>query len=79
MEILVNLHTILRRTTPGGTISQVTVSLPAHATMTNLLQVLEIDDPLDAILFVINNRSASVDQVIQPGDVVHLIPAISGG
>ena len=79
MQILVHLHTILQRKTPGGTVSKVTVSLHAHATITDLLQVLEIEYPSDALLFVINSRSANPDQVIQPGDVVHLIPAISGG
>jgi sulfur carrier protein ThiS len=77
--LTVHLHTILERRTPTGRQSQVQVWLAPGATLADLLSLLEIQIPLDALLLVVNGRVCEAGQVIRPGDKVELIPALEGG
>ncbi len=79
MRLDVHLHTILRRPSPDGPISRLEVSLPEGSTLGDLLQHLEIELPPESLLTAVNGRTAVLDQFLQNGDKVNLMPAISGG
>jgi len=75
MIIVVRLHTILQR---GGH-NQLELDLPVGSTIRELINILDIALSLEDIIIVVNNHSADIDQILKEQDVVHLIPAISGG
>jgi sulfur carrier protein ThiS len=79
MIVNLHLHTLLQRPSPNGLIRQLEVELPIGATLQDLLkrEGIVVDD--DNFLLVVNNRNVERDQVLNDGDDVDLIPAISGG
>lgn len=79
MRVLVHLHTILQKETPEGTKRFLEVIMPPGSTLADLLKHLEIDLDPEAMLLVINGRTAELDRRLQDGDEVNLMPAISGG
>jgi sulfur carrier protein ThiS len=79
MIINVHLHTILQRPSPQGPISQLQIDLPEGSTLNDLIERLNIEMPVESLLIAVNHRMAEVDQVLQDGDQVNLMPAISGG
>lgn len=79
MKVFVHLHTILQKETPGGIKRYLEVSLPDGSTLADLLRHLEIDLDPDAMLLVINGRTAELNQELKENDEVNLMPAISGG
>ena len=79
MNITVHLHTVLQRQTPEGLVRQLELSLPANSTINDLLTQLEIDFPLDSLLLAVNGRLVEEAYVLQEGDKVNLMPAVSGG
>jgi sulfur carrier protein ThiS len=78
VNISVHLHTILQRQTPEGPVGRVDVCLPEGSTVADLLEHLEVALEPDALL-VVNGRMAELQQTLQEGDQVNLMPAISGG
>ena len=79
MNVTVHLHTILQRQTPEGLVGQLAISLPENTTMAGLLDFLEIELEPEHLLLVVNGRTAELKRVLQDGDQVNLMPAISGG
>jgi sulfur carrier protein ThiS len=79
MNVTVHLHTTLQRQTPDGTISRLELNLPEGTTLAGLLKELDIRMDPDALLLVVNSRMAEEGQVLNPGDQVNLMPALSGG
>jgi len=79
LVIEVHLHTILQRQSPDGRLSRLQVDLPSGSRLEDLLEVLHVELNLEDLLLVVNGRLAQEDQQLVDGDVVHLIPAISGG
>lgn len=79
MNVTVHLHTILQRQTPEGLVGRLAVSLPEDTTMAGLLDYLEIDLGPEHLLLVVNGRTVELQRVLQDGDQVNLMPAISGG
>jgi len=79
MKVTVHLHTVLQRQTPEGLVRQLEVTVPPQSAVNDLLTQLEIDFPLDSLLLVVNGRLVEKDHVLQEGDQVNLMPAISGG
>jgi len=77
LVVQVHLHTSLRRRTPGGIVRQLAAELPDGATLGGLLGVLDIKPK--GLLLVVNGRTAEPSLVLEEGDEVHLIPALSGG
>ncbi|MBN2145877.1 MAG: MoaD/ThiS family protein [Anaerolineales bacterium] len=79
MRVEVHLHTTLARQTPEGYVSCVDMEIAEGSMLGDLLKQMgfEIDD--DHTLLVINGRLAEREQALGEGDVVHLIPALSGG
>ena len=79
MVVQVHLHTTLQRRTPKGLLRRLEVELSPASTLRDVLEQLAIPSDREAILMVINGRTADPKQTLNDGDEVHLIPAISGG
>ena len=79
MIITVYLHTILQRQTPDGLKNRLEVKIPPGSTLVDLLKELKVDIDINSLLLVVNGRSAELTQLLNDGDQVNLIPAISGG
>lgn len=79
MEVTVHLHTVLARQSAQGVQSRLQLSLETGARLLDLLSQLEIELDPENLLLVINGHWAEADQVLNEGDEIHLIPAISGG
>ena len=75
MIIVVHLHTILQQ---GGH-NQLEIEMPVGSTIGELMNLMNIGLSLEDIIIAVNNRTAEIDQILQEQDVVHFIPAISGG
>jgi molybdopterin converting factor small subunit len=74
----VYLHTILQRHTPDGLKNRLVVKIPPGSTVVDLLTALKVDIDINSLLLVVNGRSAELTQLLNDGDQVNLIPAISG-
>jgi sulfur carrier protein ThiS len=79
MQLVVYLHTLLQRQTPSGPQSRVQVDLPEGSSIAELMLLLEIDMDPEHLLLVVNGKVVEPEYRLQPGDEVHLVPAISGG
>lgn len=77
--VTVHLHTILQRPSPQGPQRQFSIQLEVGTTVGGLMADLEITLPAEALLLVVNGRLADPNTVLQTGDEVHFMPAISGG
>jgi sulfur carrier protein ThiS len=79
MIVNLHLHTVLQRPSPNGLIRQLEVELPPGATLQELLTRQGIIVDSENFLLVVNSRNVEPDHVLNDGDDVDLIPAISGG
>ncbi len=79
MRVTAHLHTILQRQTPVGLVRRLDVELPDSSCVADLLLSLEISLPLDALLLAVNGRVADPEKILEEGDQVNIMPAISGG
>jgi molybdopterin converting factor small subunit len=79
LVIEIHLHTILQRNTESGTIRKINLELPSDSTLAEVLAILDIQLPIDYLLFVVNGNSAELEQRLLDGDIVHIIPILSGG
>ncbi len=79
MKVTVHLHTILQRQTPEGPQRRMDVALLSGSTLADLIEDLGIEMPLEGMLLVVNGRTAPSNHILNEGDQVHLMPAISGG
>ena len=79
MKVTVHLHTILQRQTPDALLSRLEVDIASGSSLADLLHYLEIDLDPEHLLLAVNGRVASMEQSLQDGDQVNLMPAISGG
>lgn len=79
IAITVRLHNALRLGATGDWQSRVDLTLPAAGRVRDLLDRFDFDLPDEAILAILDRRAVPPDHVLTDGDIVHLIPAISGG
>lgn len=79
MKVTVLLHSILQIETPEGMINRLEVDLPPGSTIESLLFKLQIKLSPEHLLLARNGRVVDVDQPLQEGDLVNLMPAMSGG
>ena len=79
MIVTVHLHTILQRQTENGMVSRLDFELPEESTLEDLIQFLEINLDAEHMLLAVNHRVAEPSQLLVDGDVVNLMPALSGG
>ena len=73
------MHTILQTETSDGLVDRLEISLDGGSTISDILKKLDIQLHPDTLLLVINGRMSDLNQQLQDGDVVNLMPAISGG
>jgi molybdopterin converting factor small subunit len=79
MIVTLHLHTLLQRPSQNGLIRRMEVELPPGATLQELLTRQGIIVDSENFLLVVHSRNVEPDQVLNDGDDVDLIPAISGG
>lgn len=79
ITIVVRLHAILQREMPKESNMQLEVSLAPHSTIADLIRHVPVSLDLDTILLVVNNQLVHLDHLLEDGDVVNLIPPVSGG
>ena len=77
--IIVHLHTILQKQASTGPVNRLIISFSPGQTIERLRTELDINLEPDALLLVVNGQSVEPDRVLNDGDEVHFIPAISGG
>ena len=57
---------------------QVAIQVLADTTIRKVIELLDL--PLtQAVVAVVNGQSADLDQILEPGDQVRLLPQIAGG
>lgn len=76
MNIEVHLHATLRQKNPENPRS---VEIPTGSSIKDLLEDLSIGLDSDHLLLVCNGRTADLDQILNDGDVLNLMTAVSGG
>lgn len=79
MLVTVHLHTILQKSTDHGQVSRLQIELPDGARLVDLIERLEIELGMEALLLAVNGRVADPERQLDDGDQVNLMPAISGG
>lgn len=79
MVIEVYLHTILQHEVKTGIGRNMRINLPPGTTLAEVIEKFDIQLPSNDLLLVVNGRTANRNTVLNDGDVVHLIPALSGG
>jgi len=77
IKITVKFHSILRHS-DANIIDRLEMDIPKDSTVGSVLQMLQIPKDLDMVI-AINGRSTQGDSILSDGDVLELIPAISGG
>lgn len=78
-EVTVILHTIYQIQTPQGLIGKIVVPIQANQTVEELLARINRSYHPESTLLVVNGKIVTPDYILQEGDELHLIPAISGG
>jgi sulfur carrier protein ThiS len=79
MNVTIHLHTILQKQTETGMVSRLEVSFPEGILLADVIKSMDVALPLEALLLAVNGRIAQPDQRLADGDVINLMPAISGG
>ncbi len=79
MKVSVYLHTILAQQTPEGEVRRLELEMPPDSSMADLLQLLQTPLRGDQIMLVANGVMVDESYLLQDGDRVNLMPAISGG
>jgi sulfur carrier protein ThiS len=79
IKVTVHLHTILQRRTPAGMLDRLEVELPGGSRVQDLVRQIHIELDLDYLLLAVNGRVVVPEHILQDGDQVNVMPAISGG
>jgi molybdopterin converting factor small subunit len=77
--VFVHLHTTLQIETPEGLVRNLSIEIDDGARLIDLVDILGIEADEAHTLFVVQGQIADLDHRLAEGDVVHFIPAISGG
>ncbi|RLD02176.1 MAG: hypothetical protein DRI65_15120 [Chloroflexota bacterium] len=79
MKVEVHLHATLRLAIKGRKGQVIILDLPENSSIGDLLELMKIDQNPNHMLFVLNGRTTGLDQVLEDGDVLNLMTAVSGG
>jgi len=79
LVVHVTLHTVLQEQPGGKRRVHVDVTLEDGATISALYQHMELRYPMQELLLVVNRRIVDAGHVLEDGDRVDFIPALSGG
>ena len=77
--VTVHLHTVLQLETPQGRVGRLEVAWVPGLTVAKLIDQIAIHLNEEHTLLVVNGMICESHRLLQDGDEVHLIPAISGG
>jgi sulfur carrier protein ThiS len=55
------------------------IELPPGSSLAEILGALEINLPVEGLLLIVNGKNADLRCQLDDGDIIHIIPAISGG
>jgi molybdopterin converting factor small subunit len=76
MQIDVKLYGDLKKFAPGGQTNFV-LTLNPGATLGDVLRMVSM--PMERCVSLINGRRATIEAVIEDGDILVLFPPVSGG
>jgi sulfur carrier protein ThiS len=79
IKVTVHLHTILQRQTSEGMLNRLEVELPGGSPVQDLVRQIHIDLDIDYLLLAVNGRVVVPEHILEDGDQVNVMPAISGG
>lgn len=79
MRVLVHLHTTLQKASSKGPIRELEVDLVEGATLSDLIELLKLEIDDEQTLCVVQGQLSERSKVLADQDIVHFIPAISGG
>jgi sulfur carrier protein ThiS len=79
LVVEIHLHTILQRKNETGRIRKMNIELPPGSSLAEILGALEINLPVEGLLLIVNGKNADLRCQLDDGDIIHIIPAISGG
>lgn len=79
MTINVQLHTIYQKQTQEGLVSKIELPFIKNQTLEMVISLLDIKLSEGSTLLVVNGKIREMHYLIQDGDSIHIIPAISGG
>lgn len=79
MKVSVHLHTTLQKVSPTGPVRELEVELAEGATLNDLIALLKLEINDEHTLCVVQGQIAERTQILSDKDIVHFIPAISGG
>jgi len=79
MQVLVKLHTNLKDKIPHNSGNPFYLTLPIGADISEVISELQIQYNPEYIMIVLNGRLSDLDSLLNDGDRVDIIPAISGG
>lgn len=79
MVVHVTLHTVLQMRPGGERRVHLDVPLEDGATVQTLYQQLELNYPIEELLLVVNRSIVTTERILEDGDQVDFIPAMSGG
>lgn len=79
MKISVHLHTTLQKASAGGLIREMEMVIGEGSTLNDLIGLLELEVDDEQTLFVVQGQISERSRILEDRDVVHFIPAISGG
>ena len=77
--VTVHLHTVLQLDTTQGRVGRLEVAWVPGLTVAKLIEQIAIEVNEEHTLLVVNGMICDSHWLLQDGDEVHLIPAISGG
>jgi len=55
------------------------IELLPGSNLAEALDLLEIDLPIEGLLLIVNGKNADLNCTLEDGDIIHIIPALSGG
>lgn len=79
IRIVVRLHTIAQKWNENERIDKINLEINEGCTILDVINQIEIPLKWEDLLVVIDQKTVGEDYQPQDGDVIHIIPAISGG
>ncbi len=79
IRVVVQLHTIAQKKTKNGRIDKINLEISNGSTILDIIERVDIPLKFEDLLVVIEQKTVAADYQPQDGDIIHIIPAISGG
>ena len=79
IKIFIQLHTIAQMKTSKGVENKINLEISAGTSAIDIINQLNLELGWDDLLVIINQKIISPSYILQDGDILQIIPAISGG